>query len=150
MTAHSISISAPNRERRTELLARADATALTALAEQAMAAGRVPTVITAPETGMVMLQVREPVCRERFHLGEVLVTRAEVAFGTHRGWAMRLGDDRLAALAAAMCDALVEAGAPEATAVVDLCRITETELAEADASAWAELARTEVRFEELD
>lgn len=137
-------------ERRAELLAAADPEPLIALAERCLDDGTRPVVVRGPEVGMVMLTVREPVARERFHLGEVLVTRAEVELDGARGWSLRPGDDRLAALAAAVCDAEVEAGRPRSADVVALCRLTERARAEADAAEWAELGPTAVSFEELD
>ncbi|CAN5869117.1 hypothetical protein BH24ACT3_BH24ACT3_08350 [soil metagenome] len=137
------------REHRTELLAVAAPDALTDLADRCLSDGATPTVLAGPEVGMVMLSVREPVARERFYLGEVLVTRAEVELADARGWAMVMGRDRLGALAAAICDAEVEAGRPRAGEVVELCAATEADRARADATEQAELAPTEVRFEEL-
>lgn len=139
-----------SRERRCALLAAAEAEALVALAEGCLADGAQPTVLAGPEVGVIALQVREPIVGERFYLGEALVTRAEVALDGSRGWAMRLGGDRLAALAAAVLDAEVEAGRPRAGEVLELCRATEHVQAVADAAEWADLAPTEVQFEELD
>lgn len=99
---------------------------------------------------MVMMTVREPIAQERFHLGEVLVTRAEVEVDGSRGWSMRMGDDRLAALAGAVLDAEVEAGRPLAGEVIDLCAMTERDERERDEREWDELQPTEVRFDELD
>ena len=137
------------RERRVELLASIDAEPLVALADRCL--DRVePVIVQEPEVGMVMLPVREPVAHERFFLGEVLVTRAEVEIDGHRGWAMRLGHDRAATLAAAICDAVAETRGPEEDEIVQLCRWAE-EVAAADRRAtWAELSPTEVTFEELD
>jgi alpha-D-ribose 1-methylphosphonate 5-triphosphate synthase subunit PhnG len=138
-------------ERRAELLARAPAVALVALAEQSIdERGTSPTVIAGPETGMVMMTVREPIARERFHLGEVLVTRAEVEVDGHRGWSMRLGDDRVAALAAAILDAEVASDGAFAPDVVELCRLTEELDADRDESEWNELGPTRVHFDEID
>jgi alpha-D-ribose 1-methylphosphonate 5-triphosphate synthase subunit PhnG len=138
-------------ERRAELLARAPAVALVALAEQSIdERGTSPTVIAGPETGMVMMTVREPIARERFHLGEVLVTRAEVEVDGHRGWSMRLGDDRVAALAAAILDAEVASVGAFAPDVVELCRLTEELDADRDESEWNELGPTRVHFDEID
>lgn len=66
-----------SRERRCELLAIAEPAALTDLADRCLADGTRPTLLVGPEVGMTMLDVREPVCGDRFYLGEVLVTRAE-------------------------------------------------------------------------
>lgn len=136
-------------ERRAALLAVAPADAVVELAERCLADDDL-VVIAGPEVGMVMLTVREPIARERFHLGEVLVTRAEVERGGARGWSMRLGDDRLATLAAAVLDAEVEAGGESAAAVGELCDRTERDQAADTDREWRELAPTEVRFDELD
>lgn len=144
-------------EERAELLAIADPVSLHELADACIALHGDPVVLVAPETGLVMLQVREPVCEERFHLGEIVVTRAEVALAGGHGWAMRIGVDRLTALAAAICDAIVEAPLSEgdpgrhlADAVTELCRRTAVAAEAAAQSEWRELRRTEVDFEELD
>lgn len=138
------------RESRVELLVASPVGDLTALADAVLADGAEPEVLVEPEVGMVVLTVREPVEAVRFHLAEVLVTRAEVAIDGHRGWAMRMGDDRVATLAAALLDATVEAGHPRAGEVIDLCRRTSDQRARARADEWAELAPTIVDFEEMD
>lgn len=138
------------RERRAELLAAGGADALLALADRALATGVDPLLVAGPDTGLVVLQVREPVAEERFHLGEVLASSAEVVVDGHRGWSMRLGDDRPAALAAALLDALAETGGPLASDVLELCADIERNLGAAAEREWLELAPTEVRFEELD
>jgi alpha-D-ribose 1-methylphosphonate 5-triphosphate synthase subunit PhnG len=134
------------REERWELLAAADAEELIELADACLAADPPPelTVLVPPRTGCVTAQVRDPIRRERFLLGDVLACTAEVALGGTRGWAMRLGDDRAAALAMAICDA-----AGDTPAVADLCRRVAARAAERDAAEWAELAPTVVEFEEL-
>lgn len=137
-------------ERRAELLALADSATLIELADACIARHGDPTVLVAPETGLVMLQVREPVCEERFHLGEVVVTRAEIALAGGHGWSIRMGTDRLGTLAAAVCDAVADARADLTDEVVDLCRRTEQSAHTAAEAEWDELRATEVSFEELD
>ncbi|AGP61058.1 phosphonate C-P lyase system protein PhnG [Streptomyces rapamycinicus] len=81
------------------------------LAECACIADGAPVrVLVGPDVGCVTAQVREPVLEQRFLLGDVLACRAEVELAGHRGWAMRLGDDRAAALAAAVLDAEAQSG----------------------------------------
>ncbi len=138
------------RERRCGLLAIADPQALVDVADRCLADGTRPTVLVGPEVGLTMLDVREPVCGDRFYLGEVLVTRAEVELGGARGWAMRMGGDRVATLAAAVCDAEVEAGRARAGDVEALCKRTAASAEAADAASRVEIAATEVRFEEMD
>ena len=67
----------------------------------------------------------------------------------HRGWAMRLGDDRAAVLAAAVLDAEVGASRPHAAEVDRLCHAVAVRQAEREDREWAELAPTVVEFEEL-
>ncbi|MCI0347262.1 MAG: phosphonate C-P lyase system protein PhnG [Chloroflexi bacterium] len=137
-------------ERRAELLAAAGRDDLVALADRCAAADPRPTVTVAPEVGTILLEVREPVAHDRFHLGEVLACRAEVSVPGGSGWALRLGDDRLATLAAAVCDAEVDASRPLAAEVEDLCKRATLRLAAERAAEWRELAPTQVAFEELD
>ncbi len=135
--------------RRAELLAVADESELVALADRCLAAAPETRVVEPPTVGTIPLCVREPVVGERFILADVLATQAEVEHRGHRGWAMRLGEDPAAALAAAICDAEAASGAGLAQEVDLLCRRTERDRAAGAAREWAELARTEVRFEEL-
>lgn len=144
-TAHSTEM-----ERRAALLAVADGDAVRSVAEVCLERLGEPTMVTPPETGIVMLQVREPVVRERFHLGEVVVTRADVELGGHRGWSMRQGTDRIAALAAAICDAGARCDDELATHVESLCEETAREIERSTADLVARLEPTVVEFEELD
>ncbi|MBA2497965.1 MAG: phosphonate C-P lyase system protein PhnG [Acidimicrobiia bacterium] len=137
-------------ERRVELLAVADRDELIGLAERCAAVAPAPVVAGGPEVGSLLLAVREPVAGERFHLGDVLACRAEICVEGGAGWAVRLGDDRLATLAAAVCDAEVDAGRPHAPLVVELCERTEVALAAQHAREWDEVVPTVVAFEGLD
>jgi alpha-D-ribose 1-methylphosphonate 5-triphosphate synthase subunit PhnG len=135
--------------RRAELLAIADESELVALADRCLQGAPDTSVIEPPTVGTVPLCVREPVAAERFILADVLATRAEVAHRNQRGWAMRLGDDVPATLAAAICDAEAASGAGLAAEVDALCRRTERRRTDEAAREWAELARTKVQFRDL-
>jgi alpha-D-ribose 1-methylphosphonate 5-triphosphate synthase subunit PhnG len=142
-----------DRNRRTELLAASQSQEVRQLAETFLNERVIAEelhVICPPEIGMVMMQVREPVCRERFHLGEVVVTRAEVAIAGFRGWAVRAGSDRETALAAALLDACAEYDSEMANQVTELCDLTAGRIATDERSEWQELLATAVAFEELD
>lgn len=139
---------AESRERRTELLAIAGRDELIALAERCLLSG-LPEVILAPEVGTVAMVVREPIVHDRMILADVLVTRAEVSWEGVTGWAMRLGDDREATIAAAICDAEAEAARPLCQQVEALCRATASVEAAEMQAQWAELAPTSVDFEEM-
>lgn len=139
-----------SREQRTELLCAATAEELIGLAERLIASGSVePTIVKAPKTGLVVMQVREPVAQERFFLGEVLVTECTVDIDGALGWAMREGDDRVAALAAAVLDAAVAAGHPSAAEIEALCQRVTVRRDAARAAEWDEISPTVVEFEDL-
>jgi alpha-D-ribose 1-methylphosphonate 5-triphosphate synthase subunit PhnG len=135
-------------ERRCELLALAGSAELAELADECLAGARV-RVLVAPQVGCVSTQVREPVAGHRFLLGDVLACRAEVELDGRRGWAMRLGEDRAAVLAAAVLDAAAGAGGPAAGRIAELCRRVARRERLALDREWAELAPTVVEFEEL-
>jgi alpha-D-ribose 1-methylphosphonate 5-triphosphate synthase subunit PhnG len=136
-------------ERRAELLAGSDEADLVALADRCLEGAPGTRVSIEPTVGTIPFCVREPVVGERFVLADVLATHAEVEHRGQRGWAMRLGNARAAALAAAICDAELASGAGLAAEVDQLCRSTELRHQEESAAEWAELSRTEVNFREL-
>src|ERR1700722_7910276 len=136
------------REWRSELLASADAHTLITLAQRCLESGDTRPV-SEPTVGMVPVSVREPVVGERFILVDVLAARAEVDHRGERGWAICVGDNKEATVAAAICDAEAAANGPLTGDIDELCQTTERMIAERDAAEWAELLPTEVRFEEL-
>jgi alpha-D-ribose 1-methylphosphonate 5-triphosphate synthase subunit PhnG len=136
-------------ERRAELLAASDEADLVALADRCLEGAPGTRVSIEPTVGTIPFCVREPVVGERFVLADVLATHAEVEHRGQRGWAMRLGNARAAALAAAICDAELASGTGLAAEVDQLCRRTDRRRQEESAAEWAELSRTEVNFREL-
>ena len=132
------------------MLAVADSDALADLADDLLGELGAPTVEAPPEVGLVMMQVREPVCRERFQLGEVAVAHARVNWHGASGWSMRIGTDREAALSAALCDAAAQIDSGAQGRIDELCERTEAALRRATQSEWSDLLATKVVFEELD
>ncbi len=137
-------------ERRCELLAAADHQELLAVADSCLEDQPAPDIILAPQVGSVVLTVREPVEATRFHLGDVLVTRAEIEHRGQRGWAMKMGDDVPGALAAAICAAEAQAGGPAADRVDALCADTERIIEQQRVEEWEALAPTIVSFAEVE
>lgn len=137
-------------ERRCELLAAADREELLAAADACLADQPAPEIILAPQVGSVVLTVREPVEATRFHLGDVLVTRAEVEHLGQRGWAMVMGADEGRALAAAICAAEAQADGPSAPQVNALCAVTAQHLDRQRSQEWEELTPTIVSFSEME
>ena len=137
------------REERLALLAAAPEDELIDAADACLGAASSFAVVTPPSVGCVPAQVREPVLRQRFLLGDVLACTAEVEFDGVRGWAMRLGDDRAAVLAMAVLDAAAACTPGLAREVDALCTRAAERAREAGAAEWAELSPTIVAFEEL-
>lgn len=143
------------RERLLELLVTAPPPEVAPLAARAAELARVE-VRRGPEIGLIAMQVREPVAGERFLLADVLATVVEVEVDGTRGWAMRLGEDRVATLACAICDAVLSMPAPAggldalARDIVDLCARSADRAAGEEAAERRLLAPTAVAFEELD
>jgi len=141
---------APTRTRRAELLARAGADELRDVASRCIAALGEPVIVAPAETGVIVHEAREPIVGDRFQLGEVVVTSAEVHLAEHAGWSLRMGTDRAAALAAAVCDAAAEAGGDPAADVAELLADVEARLRHEERLLLAQLGPTIVEFEELD
>lgn len=100
-----------------------------------------------PETALIMVRVEETVDGDHFYLGEVLVTRCEVALDGEPGWGMVAGDDPERALCAAVLDAACRRGRPP-----DVLEELASQLAsvrEARRERWARVQPTRVEFEEM-
>lgn len=134
-----------------ELLAATDSDTLIRLADAALAAAGDDAleILRAPHVGTVVTQVREPLAKQRFILGDIVVTTAEVSLAGTRGWSMRMGEDTRAALAQAVLDAELEASGPTAADVRALLAEVDSRRAAVRAAQWARLTPTIVEFEEI-
>ena len=64
-----------------------------------------------PRAGLIMMTVKDSLA-VNFHLGEVLVTEAEVLLRGERGYGLIIGEEPRKALARAAADALLRCGRP--------------------------------------
>lgn len=136
-----------NRNERFEALAIADPAPLMALGEQLLES-LTPDEHTV-QTGSLMLRLREPVADDLFNMGELLVTEASVLLAGARGYAMRLGLDIEATLAAALIDAAAEVSHPLRPQIDALLEgAVHAERARRRAK-WNEVAGTSVVFDEM-
>jgi alpha-D-ribose 1-methylphosphonate 5-triphosphate synthase subunit PhnG len=71
----------------------------------ALLAGEEIAIVRGPLTGLVMMSAQDA-CNVEFHLGEVLVTEAEVSYRGINGYGMVVGDDPERALARASVEAV--------------------------------------------
>jgi alpha-D-ribose 1-methylphosphonate 5-triphosphate synthase subunit PhnG len=139
----------PSREQVCSELAMIEAAELISLASACVADAPDIVVTRPPTIGSIVAQVREPVAEQRFILADVLACQAEVMMRGHQGWAMRMGSDRLATLAAAVCAAEFESAGPHQTEIVELCVAGQRRRTETRAAEWQRLAPSVVEFEEI-
>ena len=130
-------------------LNQADAGAVINLAAACLADDPDLTVTRPPTVGVVVTQVRDTVAEERFILGDVMVTQAEVDRRCAFGWSMRLGSDRMAALAGAILAAEWQAGGPRAAEIEALAERTADQRRAERAAEWERLTPSIVEFEEI-
>ena len=92
-----------------DILARADASRLAALAEGLLGALG-PVEVVQSRTGLAMLPMRDTVQGTDFHLGEVLVAEAHIRAAGTEGYGMIVGRDLNRAMAMAVVDAAASLG----------------------------------------
>lgn len=139
-----------DRSDRFELLAACDAETLVDHADDVIEGGAEVCILQAPRPQLVMQQVVDPVARQPFNLGEVLVTASEVELDGQRGFAMRPGKAEKPALSAAVVDAAVENEHPLAEEIVASLSAAATERERERRQRWGETRRTTVEFEEME
>ena len=146
-----------SRETICEILSHCATKELTLVVDKLLEVGAVKDVraVRSPEIGTVQLQVREPICQERFILGDALVTVAEVAVGSSLGWAMRMGNDPHGAVAAAILDGWVAQSVPETDAphlaiLEELLEATMLQESAERSLKTTQVLSTAIEFEELD
>lgn len=94
---------------------------------------------------MVMARAKDTVDGETFNLGEVLVTRCEVALDGEPGWGIVLGDEPERALCAAVLDA-AQSDFPDG--VEEGLSLQLALARETGRERWAGVQPTRVEFEE--
>jgi len=128
------------------LIAACDGGTLARFANEVLADDPSVSVRQDPRPQLVMQQVREPVERRPFNLGEVLVTPAEVDLDGARGFAIVPGKNERAALSGAIVDAAVAAGHGTTPEIVEALEDVDARRREKRRRAWAESKHTTVDF----
>jgi alpha-D-ribose 1-methylphosphonate 5-triphosphate synthase subunit PhnG len=107
-------------------------------------------VIQEPESGLVMLKVRETSQKSLFYLGEVLITECKVQIGGIIGIGIVRGDQPDLAFHLAVIDAAFEANLPETIGWVELLETEEKAIQEKRTIANRSILKTKVNFETMD
>jgi alpha-D-ribose 1-methylphosphonate 5-triphosphate synthase subunit PhnG len=139
-----------DRSDRFELIAACEGATLARFANEILEDDPPLSVRQEPRPQLLVQQIREPVERRPFNLGEVLVTPAEVELADTRGFVMIPGKAERAALSGAIVDAAVAAGHERTPAIVEMLTDTGAKQREQRRQAWAESTHTTVEFETME
>lgn len=139
-----------DRSDRFELIAACEEETLARFANEVLEDDPPLSIRQEPKPQLLMQQVREPVERRPFNLGEVLVTPAEVELADTRGFAITPGKTERAALSGAIVDAAVAAGHELTPDIVEALAGTEARTREQRRQEWAESKHTAVEFETME
>jgi alpha-D-ribose 1-methylphosphonate 5-triphosphate synthase subunit PhnG len=139
-----------DRSDRFELIAACEGETLGRFANDVLTDDPQLSVRQEPRPQLIMQQVREPVERRPFNLGEVLVTPAEVELDGTRGFAMVPGKNERAALSGAIVDAAVAAGHETAPDIVAALEDADARQRERRQREWAESKHTTVDFQTME
>ena len=107
-------------------------------------------VIQEPESGLVMLKVRETSQKCLFYPGEVLVTESKVQIEGRIGIGIVTGDQPELSFNLAVIDAAYEAMLPETNEWKLLLENEEKDIQEQRAAASQSILKTKVNFETMD
>ena len=139
-----------DRSDRFELIAACEAETLGRFANDVLADDLSLFVRQEPRPQLIMQQVREPVERRPFNLGEILVTPAEVDLDGVRGFAMVPGKSERAALSGAIVDAAVAGGHKATADIVEALEDVDARRREQRRRTWAESKHTTVDFQTME
>ncbi|MEH7011827.1 phosphonate C-P lyase system protein PhnG [Neobacillus niacini] len=107
-------------------------------------------VIQEPESGLVMLKVRETSQKSLFYPGEVLVTECKVQIEGRIGIGILTGDQPELSYNLAVIDAAYEAMLHETVGWMELLENEEKVIQEQRAAANHSILKTKVNFETMD
>ena len=139
-----------DRSDRFELIAACEEATLARFANDVLEDDPPLSVRQEPRPQLLMQQVREPVQRRPFNLGEVVVTPAEVELDGARGFAMLPGKAERGALSGAIVDAAVAGDHEETPEIVAGLAEVADRRREQQRTAWAESKHTAVEFETME
>jgi len=139
-----------DRSDRFELIAACEEGTLARFANDVLADDPPLSVRQEPRPQLLLQQVRDPVERRPFNLGEVVVTPAEVDLDGTRGFAMLPGKAERAALSGAIVDAAVAAGHAETPKIAAALEDVDARQREQRRRDWAESKHTAVEFETME
>ena len=137
------------RKKRTEIMAKCEAKELKELSRLVEEHHNVK-VLEKPNSGLVMVKMRESAQKHLFYLGEVLVTECKVTIGDVIGLGIIQGVHLKKAYFMAVVDAAYSADVPEVKKLDKMLYALDEKVKERTAKETARILKTKVDFETLD
>lgn len=137
------------RRRRTEILIKGSVETSKKLAEEIINNYDIKT-IEKPNSGLVMIKIRETAKKNLFYLGEVLVTEAKVQIEEHMGMGIVQDDKPELAYYLAVIDAAYNADLEETKLWTNILLEEEKRISEKKNKHQAQVLKTKVNFETMD
>lgn len=103
-----------------------------------------------PNSGLVMVKMRESAQKHLFYLGEVFVTECKVLLNDVIGLGITRGSHRKRAYCMAVIDAAYNAGVEETVIIDDLLSMAKSKLDMQKSMEVSRILKTKVDFETLD
>jgi alpha-D-ribose 1-methylphosphonate 5-triphosphate synthase subunit PhnG len=137
------------RKKRTEIMAKCEAKELKELSRLVEEHHNVE-ILEKPNSGLVMVKMRESAQKHLFYLGEVLVTECKVTIGDVIGLGIIQGVHLKKAYFMAVVDAAYTAKIPEIKKLDKRLYALDEKVKERTAKETARILKTKVNFETLD
>ncbi len=137
------------RRHRTEILAQSPTKLLRELSEQVENHHAVK-VLEEPNSGLVMVKMRETAMKSKFYLGEVLVTECKVLLGDTLGLGILRGSHKKRAYYLAVIDAAFNAVIEESQELAERIKEEGVRIQTALGRERQQILKTKVDFETLD
>ncbi|SKC47714.1 phosphonate C-P lyase system protein PhnG [Maledivibacter halophilus] len=137
------------RRRRTEILIKGSVETSKKLAEEIINNYDIKT-IEKPNSGLVMIKIRETAKKNLFYLGEVLVTEAKVQIEEHMGMGIVQDNKPELAYYLAVIDAAYNADLEETKLWTNILLEEEKRISEKKNKHQAQVLKTKVNFETMD
>ncbi len=137
------------RRQRTEVLIKANISVAKKLADEIELNHKIIT-IEEPNSGLVMVKMRETAQKHLFYLGELLVTEAKVQVNESIGLGIVQGNNDELAYCLAVIDAAYNADLPETAGWAAVLQEAQQSVLQAETEEALRILKTKVDFETVD
>ena len=137
------------RRQRTEVLIKANISVAKKLADEIELNHKI-TTIEEPNSGLIMVKMRETAQKHLFYLGELLVTEAKVQVNQSIGLGIVQGNNDELAYYLAVIDAAYNADLPQTASWAAVLEDAQQSVLQAETEEALRILKTKVDFETVD